>query len=104
MDGDRAVSLLAVAGLDGKVQIADLPLSAGGNTLRWMPEGDAVSFMRTVRGATQILRQPLDGSEQTVLTRFKSGYIAGFDWAPDGRLVMSRGEQRSDAVLISDFR
>ena len=104
MDGDRAVSLLAVAGLDGKVQIGNLPLSAGGNTLRWMPEGDAVSFMRTVRGATQILRQPLDGSEQTVLTRFKSGYIAGFDWAPDGRLVMSRGEQRSDAVLISDFR
>jgi hypothetical protein len=45
----------------------------------------------------------LDGSAPTVLTRFKSGGISGFDWAPDGRLVMSRGEARSDAVLISDF-
>jgi eukaryotic-like serine/threonine-protein kinase len=103
-EGDRSVGRLAIAGLNGQAPRHEFPFSAGATTLRWMPEGDAVSFTRSVGGATQVFRQPLDGSQETVLTRFNSGGISGFDWGPDERLVMSRGERRSDVVLISDFR
>jgi eukaryotic-like serine/threonine-protein kinase len=103
-DGNRTVSRLAVAGLDGVRRIHDLPLSGRGGTLRWTPDGNALSFTQITGGVEQVVRQPLDGSAHTVLTRFKSGAISAFDWMPDGRLVMSRGERRSDAVLITDFR
>jgi hypothetical protein len=39
------------------------------------------------------------------LTHFTSERIFNFNWSPDGkRLLVTRGNFSSDAVLINDFR
>jgi hypothetical protein len=37
-------------------------------------------------------------------THFTSDKILRFDWSPDGRLVLSRGMDQNELVLIKDFQ
>lgn len=55
-------------------------------------------------GAANIFLQPLDGREPVQLTKCDRGFIASYDWTADGKLVISRGEMRTEIILISDFR
>ena len=55
-------------------------------------------------GAANLFNQPLAGGTPTQLTHFRKGVINSFAWTADGKLLMARGEVRSDAVLISNFR
>ena len=47
---------------------------------------------------------PLKGGEPRQLTRFREGAIFSYAWTPDGKIVLSRGEVKTDAVLITDWR
>ena len=54
-------------------------------------------------GAVNVWRYPLDGTPPRQLTAFTSGRILGFAWSRDGRtLVMSRGSESADVVLITN--
>jgi dipeptidyl aminopeptidase/acylaminoacyl peptidase len=49
--------------------------------------------------------QPLDGGEPRPLTDFTSDGIRIYAWSPGGdRLVLGRGAEITDIVLISDIR
>lgn len=72
---------------------------------RWTPEGRAVTYAVTERGASNIWRQDLAGGPPRQITSFKSDRILSFDWSRDGRqLVFSRGTRSSDVVLMTDSR
>ena len=51
--------------------------------------------MRRVEGATNGFLQPLFGAAPVQLTYLKKGFIGGYDWTADGKLVMVHGDQRS---------
>jgi len=52
-----------------------------------------------------VYSQPIDGSPAKSLTKFNSYRISRFDWARDGKqIILSRGPQTDDVVLIKDFR
>lgn len=70
----------------------------------WTPDGKALTYIRDEQGISNLWRQPLDGSPPEQLTHFKSGKIVSHTWTPNGTVIMARGEETSDVVLISDFR
>jgi Tol biopolymer transport system component len=84
-----------------------LPVSAVqpvNQTLGWTPDGRAISFVNTVNGVGNIWEQPVAGGPPKPVTHFTSGQIPYFSWSRDGRLALSRGSRRIDAVLIRNFR
>ncbi len=75
------------------------------DTMRWTPDGRALTYIDTQGGVSNIWSQPLDGRKPVQLTNFKTGRIFNFDWSRDGKwLALARGSVTSDVVLISDLR
>jgi Tol biopolymer transport system component len=73
--------------------------------VRWSPDGKGLDYLETRNQATNVWEQPLAGGVPKQLTHFTSERIFNFNWSPDGkRLLVTRGNFSSDAVLISDFR
>jgi Tol biopolymer transport system component len=83
--------------------ISQLPADARG--LRWSPSGKALQYRLTRNGATNIWEQPLAGGAPRQNTHFSSGLIFDFAWSRDGKqLLLVRGNESSDVILISNFR
>ena len=71
--------------------------------VRWNATSDAITFVRTRNGVSNIWSQPIDGGPPRQLTYFNSMVIWSHSWSPDGKyLVMARGNLSRDAVLLSD--
>ncbi len=66
----------------------------------WTPDGGAVSFVNRVNGTGNVWSQPLQGSSPYQVTHFTSQDIFKLDWSPKGDLVLSQGENTTDAMLI----
>ncbi len=72
---------------------------------RWSPDGKSLTYITQRSGVFNVWRQPLDGKPAEQVTQFTSGEIFSFDWTPDGKtLLLAKGEESSDVVLIGDFR
>ncbi|CAN5870090.1 hypothetical protein BH18ACI4_BH18ACI4_12730 [soil metagenome] len=75
-----------------------------GPGLSWTSDGRALLYVDTREGVSNIWSQAIDGGPPKQLTNFKSHLISRFALSPDGRqLVMARGSQTRDVVLIRDF-
>jgi eukaryotic-like serine/threonine-protein kinase len=95
---------IAVIPADGGATLHEFVEPGGATKVVWAPDGN-MQFKLTKNGATNIWELPPDGSQMRQVTNFTSGHIYGFSWSADGKdLLMSRGETRSDVVLISNFR
>ena len=73
--------------------------------VRWTPDGRALTYISQRSGFSNIEIQPLDGSPNRRLTDFKTDRIFAFEWSPDGKwLLLSRGPEQRDVVLLTDFK
>jgi Tol biopolymer transport system component/DNA-binding winged helix-turn-helix (wHTH) protein len=72
--------------------------------LRWTPDSRAVAYLATRNGVNQIWVQSLQGGAPKQLTNFSSEKVVSFDWSRDNRLVVSRGSDKNDVILIKDLR
>ena len=96
---------LAIVPFTGGQPAKVFPLPAtGGDQFVWSPDGRAVSFIDTASGVGNIWDQPIAGGPPQPATHFTSDRIFWFDWSRDGRLALSRGTDRTDAVLIRNFQ
>ena len=78
---------------------------SGAGPPHWSPDGKGLQFLLTRKGATNVWEQPLAGGEPHQVTDFTSGHIFGFSWSRDGKqLLVAKGSQTRDVVLISNFR
>lgn len=85
---------------DGSVRLKVVPIAGGPPLLdvpgefaepyRFHPDGASLSFVRLQRGVSNIWTMPLRGGEPVQVTQFNRGTILGYDWLPDGRLVLCR--------------
>ena len=72
---------------------------------RWAPGGEAVDYVLTRNGVSNIWRQKLSGGPPKQITNFEWGQIFNFAWSHDGRqLALTRGCESSDVIMISNFR
>jgi Tol biopolymer transport system component/DNA-binding winged helix-turn-helix (wHTH) protein len=73
-------------------------------SLRWMPDGQALTYSAHRDGVSNIWRQPLDGGPAKQLTDFKAEGRLLFDWSRDGKqLVFTRRIWTSDLVLLRNL-
>jgi serine/threonine protein kinase/Tol biopolymer transport system component len=99
------VSKLAVIPAEGgaPVKVFDRPFGAA--RLHWSPDQKGVQYLLTRRGATNVWEQALLGGPPRPVTDFASGHIFDFAWSRDGKqLLLAKGEETSDVVLLSNFR
>jgi Tol biopolymer transport system component len=72
---------------------------------RWAPRGDAIDYILTRNGVSNIWQQRLTGGPPKQVTHFDSGEIFDFEWSRDGsQLALTRGSESSDVILMSNFR
>ena len=96
---------LAIVPFAGGLPVKVLPVpDTSGGDVHWTPDGHAVAFLNRVNSAVNVWEQPVAGGPPKPVTHFTSDIIFSFDWFQDGRLVLSRGTERIDAVLIKNFR
>ena len=91
----------------GPVQkLFDLPPTFGFNGgLRWTADGRSISYLKEEGATSNVYAQPLDGGPSRALTRFKMDRASRFEWSRDGKqILLGRGPQTDDVVLIKDFR
>lgn len=99
-NGKRYVSSIPIAGGTIK-RLFEAPKNMSAIQLR--PKYNEISYLITTDGVVNVYTRPIDGGVQKQFTRFDEKFIAAFAWTPDGRsLVVSRGEIRSDVVILSE--
>jgi len=110
---EGATPQIEIVAADGKVRPRFLPFifepqvpystDIWGFPLHWTAAGDAITYVRTKNGVSNIWRQPIDGSPAKQVTNFTSMIIWQHDWSRDGKyLVMARGNFSRDAVMLTD--
>ncbi len=73
--------------------------------VRWSTNGAGLQYVVTQSGAGNIWEQPLAGGKAKQLTHFTTSQIFDFNWSSDRtRLLLTRGNVNSDAVLLSNLR
>jgi len=90
---------------EGGAAVQDFVRPIGSARLHWSPDQKGLQYLLTRNGASNIWEQPLTGGPPHQVTDFTSGHIFDFAWTRDGKqLLLARGEQSSDVVLISNFQ
>jgi Tol biopolymer transport system component len=97
------VAVMSITG-GQSLRTLELPPLVKSRTIRWSPDGKSLIYIHTQNRVSNLWAQPIDGGPATQLTNFESDEIRWFDVSPDGRFALSRGNERSDVVLISSFR
>lgn len=98
---------IAIYSIDGgtPLKILDLPLVIKSRVFRWTPDGKALVYMDARKRNHNLWSQTPDNSPPKQLTFYESGQISRFDVARDGKgFALSRGNDSSDVVMMSDFR
>lgn len=96
---------VAVIPADGGSPVRQFAVPGGMYELRWSPWGKGLQYLLTQNGFTNIWEQPLAGGKQKQLTHFTAGKIFGFNWSSDHMwLLLTRGGESTDAVLLSNIR
>ena len=96
---------LAVISAKGGPPIKQFQVPGSLGRIRWSPKGDALQYLNTQGGATNLWEQRLEGGTPMQLTHFRVGQMFDFDWSYDHKtLFMTRGQVTRDVVLIEDFQ
>ena len=105
--GTSAIPKFAVMSVNGgqPERLIDLPNVIKAGTVQWNNKLEALIYRESKERVDNLWSQTLNGDPPKQLTDFKSDQIFTFDWLPDGKnLVLARGRQGSDVVMISSFR
>jgi serine/threonine protein kinase len=103
--GPVPASKLAVIPAEGGAPTSVFVRPIGAGRVRWSPDQKSLQYLLTRRGATNVWEQPLTGGAPRQVTNFTSGQIFDYAWSRDGnQLLLAKGEETSDVVLLSNFR
>lgn len=98
---------LAIISFDGgqPAKLLELPPVVKSRVFRWSLDGQALIFIDRRDRVYNLWSQPLDGGPAKRLTDFNVDRIYRFDLSPGGKgFALARGNESSDAVLITDFK
>jgi len=85
-------------------RIINLPHVMRSRVFRWSGDGKSILYIDGRNRIDNIWSQPIAGGEPRQLTFFESNRIYRFDVSPsNGDLVLSRGSESSDAVMVTNI-
>lgn len=94
-DSRWQVAVMPMSG-DQDKKTFDLPLGI----IRWHPNNEALTYLQSSNGVSNIWMQPLNGKKPRQLTDFSSEWIGFFDWSKDGEwIAVVRGPVQRDVFL-----
>ena len=77
----------------------------GMRQLRFAPDNKGYTYVLTRDRAANIWEQPLAGGPPVQLTKFTTDDMFAYAWSHDGKhLAFSRGQKKTDAIMMSNFR
>jgi Tol biopolymer transport system component len=86
------------------IKTLDMPMTSA-LIFHWSHDGNALVYIDTRKGVSNLWSQPLDGGAPRQITDFKSDLIYKFAYSRDGRgLALARGNVTRDAVMISQSK
>ncbi|MGA7927266.1 MAG: hypothetical protein WCA20_14915 [Candidatus Sulfotelmatobacter sp.] len=95
----------AITPAAGGAPLYEIPLPYGAGPAEFAADGKALNALLTRNHADNLWRVPLNGGPPTQMTKFTSGRIFTFALSPDGKhLALSRGQSKTDVVMMSGFR
>jgi serine/threonine protein kinase len=96
-------AMMSITG--GLLKELSLPVAPGlVKAFKWSADGKSILYARNENGVGNIWSAGLQGGRQRELTGFSSDEIYSFDISPDNRLVISRGHNAGDAVLLENVK
>ena len=102
--GATVQSKFVVASAADGTTLYSLDVPYGAQSPRFTPDGKAIAFLLTRNRATNIWEQPLAGGTPVQLTKFPSEQMFAFAWSANGKqLAFSRGQNKTDVVMMSNF-
>ena len=102
-DKSPSLAVIPISG-GAPTKLVELPGTVSPPPFAWSPDSREVAFINYPDGVGNVYEQPLDGGPAVPLTHFASGRIFNFQWSRQGRIVLSRGSETVDAVLLRNFR
>ena len=104
LEGASMQSKIVVAPANGGAALHTFVAPYGMQNAHFTPDGRAIAFMLTRNHATNIWEQQLGGGPPVQLTKFTNGDMFAFAWSKDGKqLAFSRGQRKTDVVMMSNF-
>jgi serine/threonine protein kinase len=116
-DGKSPRDVIKVVAADGSGSARFLPFlsnsedqvpgasNLGNLPIGWTASGDALTYVRTKDGVSNLWSQPISSGPAKQITNFTSGLIWRHAWSRDGKyLALARGNFSVDAVMLTDFR
>jgi eukaryotic-like serine/threonine-protein kinase len=106
-----AVTKLAIVNLDApssppRMIDVDPRLGSSANVtpgMQLVPNMNAVSYLISENGGSNLWLQPLDGSPGRQITHLSSEQISSYAWSPDGKsIALTRREDVADVVLLKE--
>lgn len=92
-----------ISATDGKfLRPVDIDLTAQGFPI-FMPDDKSVAYIETHNSVTNGWKLSLDNGTRVPLTNFTSEQIFNGAITPEGTMVIARGHDSSDAILIRNF-
>jgi len=86
------------------LQILKIPFFAR-PTVRWHPNGKALSYLTTQDESADIWLWPLSDKAPAKFTNFNSERIFAYSWSRDGRyLACARGRSNRDVVMVTGLK
>jgi serine/threonine protein kinase len=77
----------------------------GEEPIPWTASGDALTYVRTKDGVSNLWSQTINGGPAKQITNFTSGLIWRHAWSCDGKyLALARGNFSIDAIMLTDVR
>jgi serine/threonine protein kinase/Tol biopolymer transport system component len=105
VENGQMQSKLVVAPAEGSTPLYTFDTPYGLRATHFTPDGKAIAYLLTRNRATNIWEQPLAGGDPVQVTKFPSGDMFAFSWSRDGKqLAFSRGEIKTDVIMMSNFR
>jgi Tol biopolymer transport system component len=106
-DGTGDISSLGLIATDGgkEIQQLDFPPVVSSRFFQWSSDGKAIIYLEGQTTADRLWIQPIKGGEPKEFFNTKGLRIFGFDISPaNNELALALGDDRSDVVMVNNFR
>jgi Tol biopolymer transport system component len=105
-DRPNQPAVIAIYPFAGGPSMKYLQRPAGADdAVYWNADGTAIDYIVSTDGVGNVWRQPLNSSPPIPITAFRAGRILFSTLSPDKKtLMLGRGQETNDLVLLSDIR